>query len=216
MAILFPHKYICIEGNIGSGKTSFSEMVYKEYQCQLILEEFHDNPFLPHFYQDRERYAFSVELFFMTERYKQLQQKLLNRGLFDDFTISDYSFIKSLLFAQNNLIEDEYRLFQKLWNVLQAPFPKPDLVVYLHRDISVLKDFIAKRGRDYEKLIKNEYLLEIQNTYFDYFRNVLSYPVVIVDLRDINFVDHPKHYETLKQIVAQKYRPGVHRISLIV
>lgn len=216
MAIEFSHKYICIEGNIGSGKTSFSEMIHEEYECQLILEEFHDNPFLPHFYQDRERYAFSVELFFMTERYKQLQQKLLNRGLFDDFTIADYSFIKSLLFAQNNLVEDEFRLFQKLWNVLYAPFPKPDIIVYLHRDIRILQKYIARRGREYEKYINHEYLLEIQNTYFDYFKNVLSLPVVIIDLQDIDFVANQRHYETIKHIIAQKYQPGVHRISLIV
>lgn len=216
MAIEIPYNYICIEGNIGSGKTSFSKMIQEEYQCQLILEEFRDNPFLPLFYKDQDRYAFSVELFFMTERYKQLQRKLLNQDLFQQFTIADYSFVKSQLFAKNNLIEEEYRLFLKLWNVLNASFPKPDIMIYFHRDVETLQKFIDIRGREYEKLIKPEYLLKIQHTYFEYFRNILSFPVVIIDLNDIDFVAEPKHYEALKHIVASDYRPGVHRISLLV
>jgi deoxyguanosine kinase len=216
MAIEIPYNYICIEGNIGSGKTSFTQMIHEEYQCQLILEEFNDNPFLPLFYQDKERYAFSVELFFMTERYKQLQQKLLKQDLFQKFTIADYSFVKSQLFARNNLIEEEYRLFMKLWNVLNASFPKPDILVYLHRDVETLKKYIEIRGREYEKLIESEYLQNIQNIYFEYFRNILSFPVVIIDINDIDFVANPKHYEALKHIISSDYRPGVHRISLIV
>lgn len=216
MTIEFPHKYICIEGNIGTGKSSLTEMINRDYSCELILEQFHENPFLPLFYEDRERYAFSVELFFMTERYKQLQRQLLNRGLFEDFVVSDYSFVKSLLFAKNNLIDEEFRLFQKLWNVLNASFPKPDLLVYLHRDIDILRKFIKLRGRSYERMIKMSYLQEIQNTYFEYFRNILSYPVVIIDLNEIDFVNNASHYDSLKHILSKKYLPGVHRISLIV
>lgn len=216
MAVQFPYNYICIEGNIGSGKTSFSNMISEEYNCQLILEEFKDNPFLPLFYQDQERYAFSVELFFMTERYKQLQKKLLNQDLFNQFTVSDYSFVKSRLFARNNLIEEEYRLFVKLWDVLSSSFPSPDILVYFHRDLDTLIKFIDIRGREYEKLIAPEYLQQIQDTYFDYFKNILTFPVVIIDLHDIDFVAEPKHYEAIKHIIARDYRPGVHRISLIV
>ena len=216
MAIQFPYKYICVEGNIGSGKTSFVRMINKEYNCEMILEEFRDNPFLPYFYQDKDRYAFSVELFFMTERYKQLQKQLLSMGLFQDFAIADYSFVKSMLFAKNNLIEEEYRLFQKLWNVLNAPFPKPDLLVYFHRDVRILKRFIDLRGRPYEKLIEASYLKQIQDTYFEYFRNILTFPVVIIDLNEIDFVNDTKSYESIKHIVSRKYLPGVHRISLIV
>ncbi len=216
MSINFPYRYICIEGNIGSGKTSFCEMISQESSCELILEKFNENPFLPHFYSDKERYAFSVELFFMTERYKQLQRQLQNRGLFHDFVISDYAFIKSLLFAKNNLIEEEYRLFQKLWDVLNAPFPKPDILIYFHRDVDILMKFIDKRGREYEKLIKKDYLLQIQNTYFEYFKNILSYPIVILDLKDYDFVEDQIKYETLKHVMSGKYAPGVHRINLIM
>ena len=216
MSIPITHKYICVEGNIGTGKSSFTELIREKYSCELILEEFQDNPFLPHFYEDRERYAFSVELFFMTERYKQLQRQLLNQGLFQDFTIADYSFVKSLLFAKNNLIEEEYRLFVKLWNVLSAPFPKPDLFVYFHRDVEILLKFIKRRGRKYEALIKPDYLKEIQDTYFEYFRNILSFPVVVIDLNEIDFVSNEEHFNSILHIIARKYLPGVHRISLLV
>ena len=216
MSITLPYKYICVEGNIGTGKSTFVEMIHREYQCELILEQFEDNPFLPYFYQDRERYAFSVELFFMTERYKQLQRKLLTQGLFHEFTIADYSFVKSLLFAKNNLIEEEYRLFQKMWSVLNNSFPKPDIFVYFHRDVDTLVKFINKRGRPYERLIKSAYLKEIQDTYFDYFKNILTFPVVILDLAEIDFVEDRHSYEAIKQIMARDYLPGVHRISLIM
>jgi len=200
--INIPYKYICVEGNIGSGKTSFVQLIQQDYACEMILEEFQDNPFLPYFYQDKERYAFSVELFFMTERYKQLQRQLLSQGLFQQFTIADYSFVKSVLFAKNNLIEEEYRLFQKMWTVLNAPFPKPDMLIYFHRDVSILKKFIDLRGRPYEKMIEPSYLKQIQDTYFDYFKNILTFPVVILDLNEIDFVNDPKSYTAIKHIMA--------------
>ena len=130
---MFPYKYICIEGNIGAGKTSFCNLVKSEFNCKLILEQFADNPFLPLFYDYPERYAFTVELFFMTERYKQLQKEL-SMDLFYDFTIADYSFIKTLLFARQNLGDEEFRLFQKMFSVLNQSFPTPDLFVYFHRN----------------------------------------------------------------------------------
>lgn len=214
--ISFPYKYICVEGNIGSGKSTFVEMISQEYNVEMILEEFQDNPFLPYFYKDKDRYAFSVELFFMTERYKQLQKQLLSQGLFQEFTIADYSFVKSVLFAKNNLIDEEYRLFQKMWDVLNTPFPKPDILVYFHRDVSVLKKFIDLRGRPYEQLIETSYLKQIQDTYFDYFKNILTFPVVILDLNEIDFLKDKKAYDAIKHIIAGKYLPGVHRVSLLV
>lgn len=118
-------------------------MIKTEYNCKLILEQFADNPFLPLFYNDPTRYAFTVELFFMTERYKQLQNEL-TQDLFYDFTIADYTFIKTLLFARQNLKDDEYRMFQKMFNVLSQNFPNPDLLVYLHRDVDLLQSNIKK------------------------------------------------------------------------
>ncbi len=215
-AIQFPYNYISIEGNIGSGKTTFCEKIHQEYNCKLILEQFTDNPFLPMFYEDPERFAFTVELFFMTERHKQLQKQLLHRDLFHEFTISDYFFTKTLLFARKNLEEEEYRLFQKMFNVLNQSFPQPDLLVYFHRNVDILLNNIALRGRSYETQIKADYLLKIQNSYFEYFRNILSFPILIIDLNEIDFVKKPQAYEEIKMLLAKQYLPGVHRISLMM
>ena len=161
-------------------------MLREEYNCRLILEEFADNPFLPLFYKEPERFAFTVELFFMTERHEQMERSLMNQDLFKEFTIADYTFIKTLLFASKNLPNEKFRLFQKMFNVLNQSLPKPDLLVYFHRNVDILLDHIAKRGREYEKNITGEYLTQIQNGYFEYFRNILSYPIVIIDLNTVD------------------------------
>ena len=179
----------------------------------MILEQFADNPFLPLFYDDPERYAFTVELFFMTERYKQLQKEL-SMDLFYDFTIADYSFIKTLLFARQNLGDEEFRLFQKMFSVLNQSFPTPDLFVYFHRSPDILQKNIGKRGRSYEKKISDDYLSGIQNAYFEYFRNILTFPLLIIYLNDIDFMKNRDHYEEVKSYLSRTYLPGVHRLSL--
>ena len=181
----------------------------------MILEEFADNPFLPMFYEDRERWAFTVELFFMTERYKQLQKEL-TLDLFTEFTIADYTFIKTLLFAKQNLKEDEFRMFQKMFVVLAQNFPTPDLMIYFHRSTNELQQNIKVRGRKYETYIEDQYLLNVQNSYFEYFRNVQDFPVVIIDVSDIDFVNNRRHYEEVKSLLKRKYLPGVHRISMML
>jgi deoxyadenosine/deoxycytidine kinase len=209
-----PYNYICIEGNIGSGKTTFCEMMAKTNNCSLILEEFDDNPFLPMFYGDPEKFAFTVELFFMTERHKQMSRIMSVRNMFDDFILGDYFFLKTLLFARKNLSEEEYKLFNKIFQVLDANLPQPELVIYFHRDVNILRQNIDKRGRSYEVGITKEYLKQIQDSYFDYFRNVLSYPVLILDLKDIDFVDNKDLFKYLQSLLKKKYQPGVHRISI--
>jgi deoxyguanosine kinase len=213
----FPYSYICIEGNIGTGKTSFTRMMEKEYQCRMILEEFSENPFLPYFYEDPDRFAFTVELFFMTERYKQMERNLISQqDMFSPFTISDYTFVKTLIFARKNLKNEEFRLFQQLFQTLQKNFPNPDLLVYLHRGVDVLLHQIKKRGREYEKHITREYLYSIQDSYFDYFKNIVTFPVLVIDLDELDFIAEHKYYEIIKSLIAKKYLPGVHRISLSV
>jgi len=208
----FPHQFIAIEGNIGAGKTTLCKMMEKDFGAQLILEQFTDNPFLPYFYKNPERYAFQVELFFMTERHKQLQEYLSQRSLFQEFTISDYFFIKTLLFAKNNLIDEEYRLFKRLFNVLNTTFRKPDLLVYLHRPVEDLMRNIENRGREYEKDIKPEYLLSLQNAYFDFFRTVTDIPVLIIDVEGTNFWKKKKQYKQIvKLIQSEDYTLGVQR-----
>ncbi|MGA0231861.1 MAG: deoxynucleoside kinase [Saprospiraceae bacterium] len=211
-----PYEFVCIEGNIGSGKTSLVERMSRDYNGRMLLEQFEDNPFLPLFYNNPERYAFTVELFFMTERYKQLQNHISNQDLFSSKIFSDFSFIKTLLFARKNLQDEEYKLFQMLFSVLNKSFPKPDLLVYLHRDVKHLLKNIRERNRSFENNIGDEYLLTIQDSYFEYLRNITSFPVLILDLQDMDFVSNEQHYETVRFLISKQYRPGVHRISLSV
>jgi deoxyguanosine kinase len=152
----------------------------------------------------------------MTERHKQLQRSLVTQDMFFDFTVADYAFVKTLLFARKNLTDEEFRLFQKLYSVLSQNFPKPDLMVYFHRNVDILLSNIEKRNRPYEKNISAEYLTKVQEGYFEYFRNILSYPILIIDLNTIDFVSNPSHYEHVKYLISKKYQPGVHRISLVV
>jgi len=214
MSRLTPYKYICIEGNIGSGKTSLCELISHRYPAQVVLEEFDDNPFLPFFYQNPERYAFTVELFFMAERHKQLSHLTLQHDLFYQFTLSDYSFWKTLIFARKNLDEKEYRLFQRLFSTLNSTSPNPDLLIYLHRTPAKLLEQINKRERGYEQNISVQYLQMIQDSYFEFFYSQPSYPIVIVDIEDLDFVENPLHLEEMEKIIFKEYRPGLHRVSL--
>lgn len=210
----FSYNFIAIEGNIGAGKTTFCEMLAQDFPCRLILEQFTDNPFLPLFYDAPERYAFPVELFFMTERHKQLQANFAEGDLFTPLSISDYFFFKTRLFAKNNLNSEEFRLFSRLFEVLNSTFPKPDIILYLHRSVEDLMKNIRKRGRQYETDISAEYLLSIQNTYFEYFRTETSLPIVIIDVEGINFMDNSDYYNQLVNILKQPFDKGVHRLAI--
>jgi len=209
-----PYRYIAIEGNIGAGKTTLCNMLQDDSSCQLILEQFTDNPFLPHFYQNQERYAFPVELFFMTERHKQLQEHFASPNLFQELTISDYYFVKTLLFAQNNLKSEEFRLFQRLFNILNSTFPKPDLLVYLHRSIDDLLRNIRHRGREYELQITPEYLEKIQGAYLNYLKSITDIPVLILYMDDIHFWNNPDQYSKILNCLNEKYDPRIYHINL--
>jgi deoxyguanosine kinase len=207
-------QYIVIEGNIGSGKTSLCQKLSNELNAKLILEQFSDNPFLPLFYKNPERYAFSVELFFMTERHKQLQEFLLERNLFQEYTVSDYIFSKTLLFAGQNLTGEELRLFQNLYGTLNASFPKPDLLVYLHRPVEELMQNIRKRNRGYEADITADYLTNIQQAYFDFFRMQEAHlPILILEVNGLDFVNRDEDYKKITRILQKNYHKGIHRVT---
>ncbi len=208
------YPFIAIEGNIGSGKTTFSEMLAEQFQCKLILEQFADNPFLSKFYQQPERHAFPLELFFMAERYQQLGE-LTSGDLFSAQLISDYFFMKSKLFAQNNLKEDELLLFNRLFDIALKNLPRPNVLLYLHSDVNRLQVNIRKRGRDYEKNITNDYLLQIQERYFDYFKKQKDFPVLIVDVSKLDFVEDALAYQQMVSLLEKEYEVGLHRISLV-
>ena len=212
---MFPYKFIAIEGNIGAGKTTLSKMIQKESSCKLILEQFTDNPFLPYFYEDPQRYSLPVELFFMTERHKQLQKELSQSDLFSDFILSDYYFIKTLLFAKNNLNEEEYRLFKRLFNVLNSTFPEPDMIVYLYRSVDNLLENIKNRGREFEQGIKGQYLDDIQKAYLNYFKTIDHIPVVIIDIEDSKFWEQTQEYEAIINVLKRTdHKLGMNYISL--
>ena len=209
------HNFIAIEGNIGAGKTTLSQMLSQDFGTRLILEEFSDNPFLPMFYENPERHAFSVELFFMSERYQQIQQTMLAQDLFQQKTIADYFFMKTLLFANTTLKGEEYRLFQRFFNILNASFPKPQLLVYLHRSVEKVIQQIKHRGREYEQEISADYLLKIQTAYLEYFKVETDIPILILDVEDVDFVNNKEHYHIIRDCINRPYTIGMHRISLM-
>lgn len=211
----FPNKYICIEGNIGAGKTTFCQMTGLENNCKIILEQFADNPFLEYFYKDPARYALTVELFFLTERQKQIQIEASGPDMFYDFIISDYTIIKSLLFARANLNAEEYKLFYKIYTALTHNLPKPDLILYLHREAADVQKNIDKRGRLFESVITNEYLQKIQESYFYFFKNQSLIPIVVVDLNDQDFVSKSSIFNELQNILQTKYVPGLHHLKIL-
>lgn len=210
-----PYHFIAIEGNIGAGKTTLCKRIAGDTGKTMILEQFTDNPFLPHFYQNPLRYAFQVELFFMTERHKQLQNELIQPQLFQKSFISDYYFMKTLLFAKTNLQEDEFRLFQRLFETLNAGFPQPELVVYLHRPVYQLLEFIKGRGRQMETNISPAYLQQLQQIYLEFFRTVTDFPVLILDVEGLDFEQNEHHYNFLIDCLKQRYKPGVNQVRFL-
>jgi len=208
------YNFIAIEGNIGAGKTTLCHQLADRFGCDLVLEQFTDNPFLPPFYEQPERYAFPVELFFMTERHKQLLEHFSQPDLFRSFTVADYFFVKTLLFAKNNLSEEEFRLFQRLFLILNATFPKPDLLLYLHRPVEVLLKQIKKRGRDIEQHITLGYLTEIQDAYLDYLKTETETPVLVLELGDADFQGDAAAFETISKILDVQHTPGTRFLKL--
>lgn len=186
--------YIAVEGNIGAGKTSFSTMVSDDFNAKLILERFKDNPFLPKFYEDKERYAFSLEMSFLADRYQQLSDDLAQYDLFKDFIISDYDVFKSLIFARITLHEDEYSLYHKLFHLMYKELVKPELYIYLYQNTERLLENIKKRGRDYEQNIQPEYLMEINKSYLNFIKSQSNMKVQIIDISNLDFVSNRKDY----------------------
>lgn len=207
--------YLVIEGNIGAGKTTLAQMISKKYRAKLVLEQFADNPFLPKFYENQEQYSFPLEMAFLAERYNQLNRELSHFDLFSNFTISDYYFMKSLIFAQNTLQSDEYNLYRQFFTIIYDKMPKPDLYVYLHKDAGLLLKNIALRGRSYETNISKEYLEKIAQGYFGYFRQQNDLPILVIDTNDIDFVNLPADFEKIDHAIFEKqYEKGINRILL--
>lgn len=208
-------QFLVIEGNIGAGKTTLSEMIAQDYNAKLVLEQFADNPFLPKFYKDQERYSFPLELSFLADRYRQIKSQVLDLDLFHSFMVADYYFAKTAIFAQNTLKDDEYRLFRQIFDIVFESMPKPDLYVYLHANVDRLIKNIASRGRDYEQDIQPAYLDKIQRGYFDFLKQIASFPILVIDTNNIDFVKNPDDYQALKNaIFHSEYKLGINRLIL--
>ena len=208
------YNFTVIEGNIGAGKTTLAQKLAIDYNARLILEQFAENPFLPKFYAEPEKHAFPLELSFLAERYQQLKNELGNQDLFKPNLISDYFFLKSLIFAQANLGSDEFSLYSKLFHIINDSLPKPDLFVYLYHDIERLQENIKKRGRAYEQGISNEYLLKIQTAYFDFIKQLTDLRILVIDVNNVDFANNKNHYEQVLEIINNPYEVGINRVVL--
>lgn len=186
--------YIAFEGNIGAGKTTLVHKIAEDFNAKTVLERFADNPFLPKFYKDQNRYAFPLEMSFLADRYQQLSDDLAQFDLFKDFIVADYHIFKSLIFAKITLQEDEYRLYRNLFDIIYKEMPKPDLYIYLYQNTERLLQNIKKRGRNYEQNIEAEYLDKINNGYLEYIKSQTDLNVLIIDVSDRDFVKKQEDY----------------------
>ena len=206
------YNFIAIEGNIGAGKTTLATKIAEHFDAKLVLEQFEENPFLPNFYKDAEKYSFPLELSFLAGRYQQLKDRLPNQDLFKSFTISDYLFDKSLIFAKINLPPDEFRLFSKLFTIINSNLPKPDLLVYLFLDVRSTQANIKIRGREYEQKIHDAYLEKVQNGYMEYFKHLSNQRILIMDINGVDFVSDPSAYKGIIEALDKPYDQGITRL----
>jgi len=208
------YRYLVIEGNIGAGKTSLATLYAAHTGARLILEEFTENTFLPRFYENPERYAFPVELSFLSERFSQLKKELVSADLFAPSVVADYFISKCQIFACNNLQKDEYDLFLKLFEIVEAGMPRPDLLVYLYLPVEQLQENIRKRGRAYEQKITDTYLENIQRQYIEFIRQHEGLRVVLADTSDVDFVRDTAHREKMFELLNSEWPVGVSRVKV--
>ncbi|TSA58610.1 MAG: deoxynucleoside kinase [Sediminibacterium sp.] len=207
------HQFITVEGNIGAGKTTLTNLLAKHYNARIILEEFAENPFLSKFYENPAQYAFPVELFFMAERYKQLKDTLHTNDLFQSITISDYLFTKCLLFAKVNLPEEEFHLYQKLFDIIHQQISFPDILIYLHAPVNKLQANIKKRNRSYEQAIPDAYLFNLQETYTNYIKQH-NIKTIFIDASNADFIGNEKHLQVVIDALEKDFETGQHYFSL--
>ena len=194
--------YVAIEGPIAVGKTSLAKLLSERLGARLILEGFGENPFLTDFYEEPERYAFQTQLFFLLQRYQQ-QQELRQVDMFHNLLIADYMFVKDRLFASLNLDEKEMTLYDTVANLLEKNVINPDLVIYLQADTDTLMRNIARRGRDMEKNISEEYINALNQLYTEYFFRYQNTPLVIINTNNIDFVHNQEDLDEVINYIRQ-------------
>ena len=207
------YRYIAIEGNIGAGKTTLSQLLSKHYNAKLVLEEFAENPFLTKFYENPKQYAFPLELFFLAERFKQQQEFIKKNDLFQELIVSDYLFTKCLLFAKVNLPEEEYRLYQKMFDVFSLQLTPPDILIYLHAPVNKLQGNIKKRNRKFEQAIPDDYLFRIQETYTSYIKQH-QIKTIYIDAANADFIYNEAHLKVITDALDKDLEQGQHYFTL--
>lgn len=198
-------RYIAVEGVIGAGKTALAKKLKAKLDARLILEQFETNPFLEKFYNDRRRYAFQTQMFFLINRFKQ-QEELSQEDLFSSYIVSDYIFEKDRIFAYLNLTGDELKLYESLYPLLARSLRKPDLVVFLQSSIDRLMFNIKKRGRAIEKNLSRSYIEELSEAYNHFFFRYNSTPLLIVNSTEIDFVNNENDFEELFRQIFREDR----------
>jgi deoxyguanosine kinase len=207
------YHFIVIEGNIAAGKTTLAHLLSRKLNARLILEQFADNPFLPKFYENPKLYAFPLELFFMAERYKQLKDRLHTNDLFQSVTVADYLFSKCLLFAKVNLPDEEFKLYQKLFDIMHQQIILPDVLIYLHAPVEKLQKNIKKRNRDFEQNISDEYLFNIQETYTGYIKHH-NIKTIFIDVTNADFLSNEKHLQVVLDALESDLDERQHYFTL--
>jgi 2-amino-4-hydroxy-6-hydroxymethyldihydropteridine diphosphokinase len=197
------YNYIAIEGNIGAGKTTLASMIAEDFNAKMVLERFADNPFLPKFYEDNERYAFPLEMSFLADRYSQLTDDLAQFDLFKNFIVSDYYIFKSLIFAQVTLQKEEYFLYRKMFDIMYKEITKPDLYIYLYQNTPRLLENIKKRGRHYEQNIASEYLDKIHQGYATFIKTEENLNAIIIDVSEKDFLTSPEDYKAIVKTIKE-------------
>ncbi len=193
---LSKYRYIVVEGPIGVGKTSLAQRLASYCEAQPLLEKPQDNPFLANFYQDPERYALPTQLFFLFQRINEVRD-LVQMDLFRTRTVSDYLFEKDELFARLTLSEDEYKLYQSIYQGLAPQAPAPDLVIYLQAPTYTLVERVRKRGNRYERAIQDDYLSRLASSYGEFFHQYDQAPLLVVNSEHLNFVDNANDFQLL-------------------
>ncbi|MBI1806349.1 MAG: deoxynucleoside kinase [Ignavibacteria bacterium] len=196
-------RHIAIEGVIGAGKTTLTKLLGDRLNAKVVLERFEENPFLPKFYEDPERYAFQTQIFFLLSRYKQ-QQELIQADLFHRFLLTDYIFEKDKIFAYLNLADDELKLYESVLTSIEHSVPTPDLVVYIQCHVNRLMTNIQKRGREIERNMAEQYIRDLNEAYNYFFFRYKAAPLLIVNASQIDFVNDQNDFEDL---VYEIFRP---------
>lgn len=197
------YNYIAIEGNIGAGKTTLTKMMANDFNAKIVLERFADNPFLPKFYEDNDRFAFPLEMSFLADRYRQLSDDLAQFDLFKNFIVSDYYIFKSLIFAQVTLQKEEYLLYRRIFDIMYKEITKPELYIYLYQNTDRLLENIRKRGRSYEQNIEAAYLEKIHQGYSTFIKTEERLNTLVIDVSDKDFVNNPEDYKDIIQLIKK-------------